>query len=155
MNTETELITLQNRLRAVRESRGLTLVQAASKSSGAISAIALGSYERGDRSISASKLLEIARIYQIPVAELFTEKNLSASNKRVIVDLRKLAHVEDQVALAIKEIIKRITTFRRDWNGEVISLRESDIASLQIFALFSAFEIEEIVNRFQFTTNSL
>jgi transcriptional regulator with XRE-family HTH domain len=33
--------------------------------------MALGSYERGDRAISARKLLEISRMYGVPVSELF------------------------------------------------------------------------------------
>ena len=79
MSIDTELDTLHNRLRQIRESQGLTLQQVSARSQGQISAIALGSYERGDRSISARKILQIAQLYNIPVTELFTptEKTLT------------------------------------------------------------------------------
>ncbi|MDE3227754.1 MAG: helix-turn-helix transcriptional regulator, partial [Acidobacteriota bacterium] len=60
MKTYPEIEQLCTRLRLIRESKNLTLAQAASLSRGAISAIALGSYERGDRSISATKLIQIS-----------------------------------------------------------------------------------------------
>jgi transcriptional regulator with XRE-family HTH domain len=66
MDITTELESLQKRLRQIREGQGLTLNQVAARSQGRISAIALGSYERGDRAISANKLIEIAHIYQVP-----------------------------------------------------------------------------------------
>ena len=152
MDTTTELLTLQRRLREIRQAQGLTLNQAASKSQGSISAIALGSYERGDRTISANKILEIAHIYQVPVTELFDSPEKFTGNMKVIVDYRKLNAEKDPSIEKIRTIVRTIAAIRRDWNGEVISLRESDVASLQIFASLTAAELNEILKRYALIT---
>lgn len=152
MDITRELLSLQKRLRQIREAQGLTLNQVAAKSQGGISAIALGSYERGDRTISANKILEIAHIYQVPVTELFDSPEKLTDNRKVIVDYRKLNAETDPSAEKIKTIVKTIAGIRRDWNGEVISLRESDIASLQIFASLGSAELNDIFKRYVLTT---
>lgn len=150
MDISTELLTLQKRLRAVREAQGLTLSQASAMSSGAISAIALGSYERGDRTISASKILEIAKLYKIPVSELFEQPQKMLDSRRVVIDYRKLRNAADPTALKLLNVVNGLVSIRRDWNGELISLRESDIASLQIFASLNGDEINQLLKRYLF-----
>ena len=150
MDIDDELLRFQRRLRAVREAQGLTLSQVAALSSGAISAIALGSYERGDRSISASKVLEIAKIYKIPVSELFEQPQKMVGNKRVVIDYRKLSNDDDPIAQPLLIVINKIASIRRDWNGELISLRESDIVSLQIFTLLTGDEVNQMLKKYLF-----
>ena len=152
MDIDDELLRFQRRLRAVREALGLTLSQVAVLSSGAISAIALGSYERGDRSISAAKTLEIAKIYKIPVSELFEQPQKMVGNKRVVIDYRKLSNDDDPIAQPLLNVINKIACIRRDWNGELISLRESDIASLQIFTLLTGDEINQMLKNYLFNS---
>jgi transcriptional regulator with XRE-family HTH domain len=151
MNSQEELVQLHRRLRTIRESKALTLNQVAARSDGRISAIALGSYERGDRSISAQKVLELAEIYQLPAAELFSQPEQLLEQGRVVIDFRKLTNDSDPSSLRMREIVTAIASVRRDWNGEVISLRESDVRSLQIFASLSGAEINALLNRFAFT----
>jgi transcriptional regulator with XRE-family HTH domain len=150
MDIDDELLRFQRRLRAVREAQGLTLSQVAVLSSGAVSAIALGSYERGDRSMSAAKVLEIAKIYKIPVSELFEQPQKMVGNKRVVIDYRKLSNDDDPIAQLLLNVINKIASIRRDWNGELISLRESDIASLQIFTLLTGDEIDQMLKNYLF-----
>jgi len=152
MDIENELLRFQRRLRAVREAQDLTLTQVAALSSGAISAIALGSYERGDRSMSAAKVLEIAKIYKIPVSELFEQPQKMVANKRVVIDLRKLSSNDDPNAQTLLNVINKIASIRRDWNGELISLRESDIASLQIFTLLTGDEVNQMLKNYLFNS---
>ena len=152
MDIDDELLRFQRRLRAVREAQGLTLSQVAVLSSGAISAIALGSYERGDRSMSAAKVLEIAKIYKIPVSELFEQPQKMVANKRVVIDYRKLSNDDDPIAQPLLNVINKIASIRRDWNGELISLRESDIASLQIFTLLTGDEVNLILKNYLFNS---
>ena len=151
MSIDTELDTLHNRLRQIRESQGLTLQQVSARSQGQISAIALGSYERGDRSISARKILQIAQLYNIPVTELFTPTEKTLQTGRVVIDLRKLTQTEDPIGKQLLIVLKRIVAMRRDWNGEVISLREGDISNLQTFAHFSTAELSFALERFTLT----
>lgn len=155
MNIQLELTTLAQRIRQIRESQGLTLQQVSARSEGRISAIALGSYERGDRSISAKKILEIAEIYAIPAGELFTPAKQGLSAGRVVIDLRKLTISEDPIGKQFLIILKRIVAQRRDWNGEVISLRSEDISNLQTFAHFSSVELSQALNEFALSKSPL
>ena len=148
MSIDNELVALQSRLRAVRISKGLTLSQVSLQSKGSISAIALGSYERGDRSLSTQKLFEISQIYGVPVAELLSSPNKGIDSGRVIIDLRKLSLNQDVSTEAPLKIIKRITAMRHDWNGEVISLRSTDVIMLKIFADYSEEEIGTFLKKF-------
>jgi transcriptional regulator with XRE-family HTH domain len=148
MSIDHELVALQSRLRAVRVSKGLTLSQVSIQSKGSISAIALGSYERGDRSLSTQKLFEISQIYGVPVAELLSSPNKGFDFGRVIIDLKKLSLNQDSSTEAPLKIIQRIAAMRHDWNGEVISLRSTDVMLLKIFADFSEEEISKFLQNF-------
>ena len=148
MSIDNELVALQSRLRAVRISKGLTLSQVSLQSKGSISAIALGSYERGDRSLSTQKLFEISQIYGVPVAELLSSPNKGIDSGRVIIDLRKLSLNQDLSTEAPLKIIQRIAAMRHDWNGEVISLRSTDVTLLKIFADYSEEEIGTFLQNF-------
>ena len=148
MSIDNELVALQSRLRAVRISKGLTLSQVSLQSQGSISAIALGSYERGNRSLSTQKLFEISQIYGVPVAELLSSPNKGIDSGRVIIDLRKLSLNQDVSTEAPLKIIQRIAAMRHDWNGEVISLRSTDVTMLKIFADYSEEEIGTFLQNF-------
>jgi transcriptional regulator with XRE-family HTH domain len=151
MSIDNELVALQSRLRTIRVSKGLTLSQVSAQSKGSISAIALGSYERGDRSLSAQKLFEISQIYGVPVVELLSSPNKGINSGRVIIDVRKLTLNLDSSTEAPLKIIQRIAAMRHDWNGEVISLRGTDIALLKIFANYSEEEIGTFLQNFALT----
>ena len=151
MSIDNELIALQSRLRAVRVSKGLTLSQVSAQSKGSISAIALGSYERGDRSLSTQKLFEISQIYGVPVVELLSSPNKGINSGRVIIDVRKLTLNRDSSTEAPLKIIQRIAAMRHDWNGEVISLRGTDIALLKIVANYSEEQIGTFLQNFALT----
>ena len=151
MSINNELEALQSRLRAVRVSKGLTLSQVSAQSKGSISPIALGSYERGDRSLSTQKLFEISQIYGVPVVELLSSPNKGINSGRVIIDVRKLTLNLDTSTEAPLKIIQRIAAMRHDWNGEVTSLRGTDIALLKIFANYSEEEIGTFLQNFALT----
>ena len=148
MSIDNELVALQSRLRAVRISKGLTLSQVSLQSKGSISAIAFVSYERCDRSMSTKKLFEISQIYGVPVAELLSSPNKGIDSGRVIIDLRKLSLNQDLSTEAPLKIIQRIAAMRHDWNGEVISLRSTDVTLLKIFADYSEEEIGRFLQNF-------
>jgi len=148
MSINNELVALQSRLRAIRISKGLTLSEVSLQSKGSISAIALGSYERGDRSLSTQKLFEISQIYGVPVAELLSSPNKGIDSGRVIIDLRKLSLDQDLSTEVPLKIIQRIAAMRHDWNGEVISLRSTDVIMLKIFADYSEEEIGTFLKKF-------
>ena len=57
-------------LRRARNNAGLSLAQAAVKSGGLFTAVALRSYEAGERKLSLDKAVELAHFYGIPPASL-------------------------------------------------------------------------------------
>ncbi len=62
---------VQINLRKIRKSKGLSLRQVEVLSNGKYKPITIGSYERGSRSISVSKLIELSEFYDVPVSEFF------------------------------------------------------------------------------------
>jgi transcriptional regulator with XRE-family HTH domain len=150
IHAQTQIETLQTRIRLIRESRHLTLSQAAKLSKGQITAIALGSYERGDRSVSARKLITIANLYEVPISELFEAPRNFMPEERISIDLRKILTTSDPVAQKITEVLRNIARMRGDWNGEVMSLRAQDINSFQVFTGLSTAEIKQVIVDYQF-----
>jgi transcriptional regulator with XRE-family HTH domain len=133
------------RIRQLRRERGLTLRDFEEKSGGRIRAIVMGAYERGDRSMSLGKLIEISKVFGIELSHLIGSAELTQSSgtqssgtlssatpsSRYIFDLRALNSLEDSPQKVILlRYLSRIAEQRGDWGGEVISLRQSDIESL-------------------------
>jgi transcriptional regulator with XRE-family HTH domain len=128
------------RIRQLRRERGLTLRDFEEKSGGRIRAIVMGAYERGDRSVSLGKLIEISKVFGIELSHLIGSAELTQSSgtqssatpsSRYIFDLRVLNSLEDSPQKVILlRYLSRVAEQRGDWGGEVISLRQSDIESL-------------------------
>ena len=147
-NTPEEILNVCKRLRAVREAKSLTLLDVQQKSEGKITAVALGSYERGDRQISLVKLLQIATIYGVPASEILTKKTERVEPTRITIDLRKIGQSTDREGLKTTRVLNEIAKLRGDWNGEVISIRASDITNLSLFTGLSAAEIQSCVTEY-------
>ncbi len=148
MDTTQQLLQLNLRLRFLRESRNLTLVQAAALSQGSISAMALGSYERGDRAITAAKLVAISQMYGVPLQELFAAPDKTIASNRITVDIRKVNGNASEVSKRFSGVIAKIVRMRSDWNGELISLRSEDLKNLSTFSGFSPEEISLITREY-------
>ncbi len=150
IHAQTQIETLSIRMRLIRESRHLTLVQAARLSKGQISAIALGSYERGDRAVSARKLITIANLYEVPISELFEAPRNFMPEEQVSIDVRKILTTSNPAAQKITEVLRNIARMRGDWNGEVISLRGQDINNFQVFTGLTPEEIKKVIAEYRF-----
>ena len=150
IHAQIQIENLYTRMRLIRESKHLTLIQAAKLSQGEISAIALGSYERGDRAVSAHKLIGIAGIYEVPVSELFEAPKKYLIEERISFDIRKILTTINPAAQKITEVIRNIARMRGDWNGEVISLRAHDVNNFEIFTGLTAAEIQKTIKGYGF-----
>jgi len=148
MDTTQQLLQLNLRLRLLRESRNLTLVQAAALSQGSITAMALGSYERGDRAITAAKLVAISQMYGIPLQELIAAPDKTVASKRITVDIRKVNGNGSELSKRFSGVLAKIAQMRSDWNGELISLRREDLKNLSTFSSFSPEEISLITKEY-------
>ena len=141
MATNLTIEQVSARLRAIRTSKSLSLSDVETLSKGEIKAVVLGSYERGARALSVKRALAIAALYQIPVTQLFGDQQpveLFNANKTVV-DLRAI-NQRSQIELhpahhryqLLARMAQRITRSRQDWNGEVLSIRQSDLETLAL-----------------------
>ncbi|MBW3663279.1 MAG: transcriptional regulator [Actinobacteria bacterium] len=130
---------LGDRLRAIRQQQGLTLQQVEERSGGQWKAVVVGSYERGDRAVSVSKLAQLAEFYGVPVGELLPERSErgaadSGSIDRVVLDLTRLSGAKLPQSV-YEPLIRYATTIqvqRGDYNGRMLSLRRDDVQALAI-----------------------
>jgi transcriptional regulator with XRE-family HTH domain len=147
--TQSSLPAFSRRIRALRRARGWTLLDVERQSMGAITAVSMGAYERGTRSLSLAKSIEIATLFGQPLSAILdqsamggdkvkTPASISHPNQhlRLIIDLRALykssgPELEPSLEF-LRRYVKEIAHRRNDWNGEVISLRESDLSTLSI-----------------------
>lgn len=131
-----ELKEIRRRIRAARLSLGWSLADFEAHSGGTVTAVAMGSYERGTRSLSITKLLTICDILQISLIHILapTQELTSAdSSSRHIYDLRALQALPPSAEKSyLLAYIHKIIRERGDWKGAVVSLRSTDIENLEI-----------------------
>lgn len=139
---QTTMADIAQRLRSLRKARGWSLADVEKVSHGAIKAVVLGSYERSDRSLSVTRAIELADLYNVPLAHLLcgptSPRNCEPKFTRVMIDLRRASSLSAVTPAEIERVrifttfIAWIASLRSDWNGEVMSLRRSDVATLAL-----------------------
>ena len=123
-------------IKAVRKSKGLTLKEVEEKSGGVWKAVVIGSYERCDRALSVKKAVNLANFYQVPLDELLglNSNTRSAPREKITLDLRTstnpISNESDEIA--IRNFVTLICARRRYWNGEVLSIRNSDLTTIAL-----------------------
>jgi transcriptional regulator with XRE-family HTH domain len=132
-------------LRELRRKKGLTLQECEENTHGELKAVVLGSYERGHRAISLARLQQLADFYEVPIEYFFTDAPLAsnAENGRFVFDLRRIRNKTELNPNLdnVKRYLASIAARRRDWNGEVISLRSSDS---EVLSLINEVTINEL-----------
>jgi len=126
------------RLRAIRTQQGLSLQGVEQRSNGRWKAVVIGSYERGDRAVTVTRLAELADFYRIPVTELLPDAGPSGGREhdedneptRVVLDLERLEQVPAERAGPLARYAQAIQAMRHDYNGRVLSIRREDLRSL-------------------------
>ncbi len=118
------------RLRAIRTQQGLSLHGVEQKSHGRWKAVVVGAYERGDRPVTALRLLELAAFYyRVPVTELLPQDvqvpptSSGPSAPRVVLDLERLQQAPLEQRTPLARYARAIQRQRGDYNGRVLSLR--------------------------------
>lgn len=142
MNEKETLQVLGERLRAVRKAKKLSLTEVEEMSSGRFKAVVIGSYERGARAMTVERLVELSDFYQVPVHTFLqgpSDRSTKSEKTPEILDLQKIASRANQLDrynLIQYQILARYVSHiihdRQDWNGEVISLRDSDFKNIAI-----------------------
>jgi transcriptional regulator with XRE-family HTH domain len=122
------------RLRRIRVERGLSLQDVERTSDGRWKAAVIGSYERGDRNISATRLLELAEFYGVPPGEVLpgesTPRRLDGS-ANVVLDLERLDALGPRWA-GLRRYCESIQVQRGDFNRRVLSVRTDDLRALAV-----------------------
>jgi transcriptional regulator with XRE-family HTH domain len=153
--TQPTTTTISARIRMQRKARSLTLQDIERLSNGRIKAVVMGSYERGSRAISLARTIEIANLFAIPLSELIEEsKNPErVSDGPLIFDLRKLREISLAVTgneiSKINAFVSAICARRRDWNGEILTLRSGDLDTLTLVLSAPRVAVQELLERFQ------
>ena len=125
------------RLRAIRTGLGLSLQDVERRSKGAWKAAVIGSYERGDRNISASRLCELADFYGVPASDVLPEEqpgtHVPPSRRRdtIVLDLSQVDRLRGRYP-GVARFVEAIQVQRGDFNNRTLSVRGEDIRALAI-----------------------
>jgi transcriptional regulator with XRE-family HTH domain len=119
------------RLRAIRVQQGLSLHDVEDKSHGRWKAVVIGSYERGDRAVTAQWLAELASFYRVPMFELLPAEASTVGSApepaHVVIDLERLHQARaPRRAAPLARYAAATQSQRGDYNGRVLSLRRAD-----------------------------
>lgn len=115
-------------IRELRKKKGLTLKECEQLSQGKFKAVVMGSYERGTRAISLERLQEIADFYGVPIHYFFKIEEPIHEDGKFTFDLRKIKNTmySEESFERVKSLLTHFIHMRSDWNGEVLSIRQSD-----------------------------
>jgi len=91
-------IILGARLRALRRDLGMSLAEVEAASDGAINGVVLGSYERGDRTLSVIRLEELARFYGVFAEDLVADLMRPAPVSRQLLESLHALQIAPQIA---------------------------------------------------------
>jgi len=118
------------RLRLIRKSKGWSLQDVERYSNGKWKAVVIGSYERADRAISLKKAISLMEFYQVPVTELFPDNPRPVQISNLAIDLGRLSNEESPFSSIVKKFTNAIASRRKDWNGQILSVRANDLQFL-------------------------
>lgn len=127
---------LGERLRSVRRAQGLRLQDVEIASDGRFKAVVVGSYERGDRAVSAHKLAALAEFYGVPVIELLPDDaqprgSAREEGLRLAVDRLRAGDETPETAPLVR-LVQHVQWLRGDYNGRVLSLRGDDLRTVAV-----------------------
>ena len=127
-------ILVGERLRKIRQQKGMSLHDVEQESQREFKASVLGAYERGERSISVPRLQGLARFYGAPVDHLLPkdaddaeETTAGAIPNKIRIDLQKLDETQAPEKPTLKRYLDAVQMQRGDFNGKVLTIRNSDL----------------------------
>lgn len=138
---------LGERLRNIRQQKGMSLQDVQQASRGRWKAAVVGAYERGDRNVTVARLSELADFYGVPVSEILPDEANGASapappqRRRVVLDLAGLERVPEDDRDPLSRFTKAIQIQRGDFNGRVLTIREDDLMALALLYQTNAEEL--------------
>lgn len=151
---------IARRIRQIRKSKRLTLDAVAARSNGQLKSVVLGSYERGTRAISLARAIQIAAALDVPLTHLISDQTASnvslseplAIDLRALRDRAKIGAVlpeEKRFLPPLLDFATWVAQRRSDWNGEILTVRKSDVETLALLCKSNEFEIFEWMKKSQ------
>jgi len=120
---------LGTKLRATRLQQRLSLHRVEQKSAGRWKAVVVGSYERGDRAVTAEKLAELADFYGVPVLDLLPVGRMAAA-PHLVIDLQRLHKLPAEQVGPLVQWISTVQSVHGDYDGKVLPIRVEDLCSM-------------------------
>jgi transcriptional regulator with XRE-family HTH domain len=124
------------KLRRMRQDRGLSLQEVCSRSGDSFVVSTLSAYERGKRSLSLERLCELASIYgQSPMSILDIEddpefQRTLASNGPLRIRLESLEKLAPEERRPLETYLSFLRQLRNDPARDMLTLRKEDLAYL-------------------------
>lgn len=114
-----------------RRARGLTLRQVADLGNGRFKATSIAGYERGERTISVERFIELCDAYDSS-PQLVLEEIVRAAGRRTEpeIDLTRLEALGSAESTLVSGFVQTIRAQRREPPSETIVLREADLDEL-------------------------
>lgn len=139
---------LGRRLRQARRARGLTLQDVEERSGGRWKAVVIGSYERGDRGVSAARLTELADFLDVEVADLLADLGRERpvgplGSLRFDVEALAAAGAEDPWLEPIIRLVEHVRWQRGEPRAKVLALRQADLTALAVLLGLDAAGFEQ------------
>lgn len=121
-----EALRIGQELKRIRKQRGLSLAEVESLSQGRWKAVVVGSYERADRAITIGRLGALMALYQAPISALFPQPEPELERAKATFDLSRKGDLH-QKHEGLANFLEETINTRGDWNGHILSIRESDL----------------------------
>lgn len=138
-----EALRIGQELKRIRKQRGLSLAEVESLSEGRWKAVVVGSYERADRAITIGRLGALMAFYQAPIHVLFPQPDVEMDDAKPIFDLSRREELH-QKHRGVTNFLGQIINTRGDWNGHILSIRESD---LRMIASYEGVPYSELMEK--------
>lgn len=127
-----------DRVRAIRRQRGLSLQEVQRLSGGEFKAAVVGAYERGERSLSLPRLQRLAEFFQVNISAFLPQDDKAdhsaapATAGGVTIDLNRLERLAGTESVIFSRFLRSIQMMRRDFTGQVLTIRRDDLRMLSI-----------------------
>jgi transcriptional regulator with XRE-family HTH domain len=154
-----EALRVGQELKKIRKQRGLSLAEVEALSAGRWKAVVVGSYERADRAITVGRLSSLMALYQAPISAIFPSGASTTPSTRAItaspsadvpttpwtINLGKRQEISS-LSYSLAQFITHIINARGDWNGHVLTLRQSD---LELIAICDGVDLAQFTSKLQ------
>ena len=120
-------------LKNVRIQLGLSRENVEARSRGRFKSSALGSYERGERTLSLGRFCGLAELYGLLPERVLAEalkKIAPEGRSEIVLDMRQLQSLDSEESRKVMEFAYRVRTERGDYSGELVTLRAGDLEQL-------------------------